>query len=265
MGAMVVLCDNARQREDAPIVILMPIFGLLVGLSVAFAARRQIRLLSPSWRRAYLVSILIYMVLIWLPVGMFFFITYPTWSVLYLTEPPGIHASFGLIIIVISTVASVIGYQLGEFLLHRALDRHLIASMGLCVLGLFLVLVVAGSRLGSVAEFGDWREAESLSDTVLGSSLLFMLPLVLGGWIYLLVYFEREGRKVESSRSVSMGDQDETFNADTGTSAQDYSAASSEYNLNQENSETADHTGGQISDSRILEDHFFSKGVHGKR
>ena len=69
------------------IIFLFPGLGLLCGLTVALAARQQIRGGAAAWRESYLPGMLLFLALVPLPLGVYLFASYPAWSTLYLLDP----------------------------------------------------------------------------------------------------------------------------------------------------------------------------------
>lgn len=240
--------------------------SLLVGLSAAFAAQRQIRMLQPSLRRSHLISVLLYGLLVLLPTGMFFFFSYPAWAVLYLAEPSVVNTAIGFIVMLLTAFACVVGYQVGDFLLRRAYDRYLVLSIGACGVGFLLFVIMVWSRLTKVSVDCDWKEGVGLLGSELGISLLLMLPFILGGWVYLLVLFHREGNKIMLAKSMPRdGLSDEITQEPNELSANGYSGSSSDRQSHLDACDTIDSTDKRISDSRILEKHFFGKRARGKK
>ena len=99
-----------------------------------------------------------------------------------------------------SLVAAVVGCQIGHVLYRRRQDRALVAMLVLVAGGLILFFALAGDRFARLAPDGDWQNAPALLKTSLGMTLSFVIPVVLGGWIFLLVLFGLEGKKILRAR-----------------------------------------------------------------
>jgi len=130
--------------------------SLLAGLSVALAARQQIRRGAMQWREPYLPGLLVFELLVLLPLGGYFFYSHPFWSTLYFYQSLESSSWIGVGMLLGSLIAAVAGYQIGHVLCRRRQDR--------------------------------------------APTLSFVIPVVLAGWIFLLVLFELEGRKILRSR-----------------------------------------------------------------
>jgi len=184
-------------------VILFPLISLAAGLGVAFSAREQIRRGALRWREPYLPGLLLFQLLVLFPVGIYLLSTYPAWSMLYLSEAEEVSSGHGFWIVVGSLLAAAAGYQLGHFLCGRRLDRFLIGAVALSCVGILLFFVLAAGRLGHLAEDGNWQNAPGILDSELGTFFAFVIPVLLGGLIFLFLLFSMEGRKVRRAQADS--------------------------------------------------------------
>ena len=173
---------------------------MLCGLTVALAARQQIRGGAAAWRESYLPGMLLFLALVPLPLGVYLFASYPAWSTLYLLDPAEVGFLVVLLALGATLLLAVAGYQIGYRLCRARRDGVLVGMVAAVGIGLLLFLVLAGDRLTRLTLDGDWRTAQVLSGTGLVTIFALAVPLLLGGWIFLLVLFGMEGRKVRRAR-----------------------------------------------------------------
>jgi hypothetical protein len=173
---------------------------LLCGLTVALAARQQIRGGAVAWRESYLPGLLLFLALVPLPLAIYLFASYPAWSTLYLLDPEDV--GFLVVVMMLGAVLllAVVGYQIGYILCRARRDALLMGLVAAFAVGLVLFLVLAGDRLTKLTLDGNWEQAPALSGTGLVTVFAFAVPVFLGGWIFLLVLFGMEGRKVRRAR-----------------------------------------------------------------
>lgn len=179
---------------------MVPVLSFLAGLSVALSARQQIRRGTLFWREPYFLGLIFFVVLVLLPLCAFFFWRYPYWSTLYWF--PAADASLGMAAVVLagSLAAAVLGYLLGHLLCRRGQERILGVLAAASLVGLVLFFVLAGDRFVRLAQDADWRHAPSIFSTELGMTFAFVIPVVAGGWIFLLVLFAMEGKRILRAR-----------------------------------------------------------------
>ncbi len=174
--------------------------SLLAGLSVALAARQQIRRGATQWREPYLPGLLLFELLLLLPLGGYFFYSYPSWSTLYHFDSLEISSWIGVAMFLGSLIAAVAGFQLGYVLCRRRRDNILVGTVVLVVGAVVLFFVLSGDRFARLAPDGDYQNAPALFSTGMGMTMAFVIPVVLGGWIFLLVLFGIEGKKILRAR-----------------------------------------------------------------
>jgi hypothetical protein len=153
-----------------------------------------------QWREPYLPGLLLFELLVLLPLGAYFFYSHPFWSTLYYV--PSLQASswIGVAMLLGSLVAAVVGYQIGHVLCRRRQDKFLVGAVALSAGAMVLFFVMAGERFVRLAPDGDYINAPRLLKTSMGMTLAFVIPVVVGGWIFLLVLFGLEGKKILRAR-----------------------------------------------------------------
>jgi hypothetical protein len=173
------------------------ILNMLVGASVAYSARVQIRSLQrPVFYNRYFTALLMLEVLIFLPVGIYFNGFYPDWSWMYLLDtralPPGVTA----MAMAIYPVTATMGYLVGYFSSKSNSDWVSVMFMGFLLLGLMGLLAVGTEKLGNVGTFDQYHNNVNLqrwTDTSLLPSVIVVLLGIPVAWGYLLLRFWREG------------------------------------------------------------------------
>ncbi len=187
------------------IIILLPLFGLMVGVSVAWSAHFQIGRGSRMWREPYLPGMLLYEVLVLLPPATILFIEHPAWASLYLLADSVCSSSWLPWAVAAGTlVLSMGGYMLAA---HWCRMRHKGAA-------LIALLVVLAGLLGAawltfprwlyLSDSVDFRGAPTLLEARAGLLLVVSMPVTLGGWFFLMLLFAMEGRRIlRASRQIS--------------------------------------------------------------
>jgi len=179
---------------------LLPLFSLLAGLSVAMSARQQIRRGARLLREPYLVGLLLFEIFVVVPVGLYLFLSQPAWSMLYMIDAEELSSGILITVLVGSPIAAAIAYTLGYFL---CLKKKYFVNLVLAAFFSCAILVMffsAGERFSRLATDGDWQRASGILASNLGVIFAFIVPVVLGGWIFLMVLFAMEGRKIIRSR-----------------------------------------------------------------
>lgn len=179
---------------------MFPWLGFLTGLTVALAARQQIRGGASAWRESYLPGLLLFLALVLCPLCIYLFASYPAWSTLYLLDPEDVGFLVILLVLAVTLLLGIGGYQAGYHLCRSRRDRVLVSMVALAAIGLALFLGLTSDRLTKLTLDGDWRQAPVLSGTGLVTVFAFAVPVFVGGWIFLLVLFGMEGRKVRRAR-----------------------------------------------------------------
>jgi hypothetical protein len=190
----------ALQVRSGSIVVLFPLLSLLNGLTVALSAQQQIKRGAQLFREPYLSGLVLFELFVLVPLGVYLFVRFPAWSMLYLVEPANLSAGWIIAIFGCSLLLAMIGYITGYFLCLYRHSRVLFVLLSLVGIGVVVFLSVAGDRLGRLSEGIDWQEAPGILTTRLGIMFAFILPLVLGGIIFLIVLFGMEGRKMRRAR-----------------------------------------------------------------
>lgn len=99
-----------------------------------------------------------------------------------------------------SMAAAIAGYQIGHVLCRRRQSKALIGVVVLAAGFVILFFVLAGDRFVRLAPDADYQNAPTLLQTSMGMTLSFAIPVVAGGWIFLLVLFGHEGKKILRAR-----------------------------------------------------------------
>ena len=128
--------------------------SLLAGLSVALAARQQIRRGAMQWREPYLPGLLLFELLVLLPLGGYFFYSHPAWSTLYYFSSLQASSWVGVAMLLGSLVAAIVGYQIGHVLCRRRQSKALTGAVALSAGAVFLFFILAGDRLVRLAPHG---------------------------------------------------------------------------------------------------------------
>jgi hypothetical protein len=210
---------------------LFPLISLLAGFSVALAARQQIQRGATLWREPYLPGLLLFELLVLVPVGIYLFVVHPAWATLYLMSANEVTTGVVAWILAGCLVVAAMGYLGGYFMCLYRQSRILVILSGLTVLGMLLLFVLAGDRLSHLSETEAFHDAPGLLASNLGIMFAFIIPVVLGGWIFLVVLFGMEGHKMLRARIGTVRADSGSHPALGATSAYPSNLASSERRL----------------------------------
>ncbi len=173
-----------------------------MGLSAALAAREQIQRSEAFWRDTHLWGVLLMVLTVLVPLGIYLFACHPAWSMLYRLDPGDISFWHGLWILPGAPAAGALGYLAGALLRRRVQTAAAAAACGLGAVGLVIALVLFGDRLARLTDGVDWQDAPSVLSGDLAAVFAFALPMVLGAWSFLIVLYEVEGRKLHRAASA---------------------------------------------------------------
>lgn len=179
------------------IIILLPLFGLLVGVSVAWSANYQIGRGSRLWRDPYLPGMLLYEVLVMLPPAMVLFVEHPASASLYLLAEPAISSVWLPWAVALGTLLfSMGGFLVAAYWCRARRKGFTLALLLLSAAGLVGAAWLAFPRWLYLADGIDFRGAPTLLEAQAGLLLVVSAPVTLGGWLFLLLLFIMEGRRI---------------------------------------------------------------------
>jgi hypothetical protein len=172
--------------------------NLLVGASVAFSARIQIRNLQrPIFHNRYFTALMILEAMILLPAGIYYCGFYPDWSWMYLIDTNVMPTGLSVMAVAAYPIAATMGYLVGYFSARGNSDWVTVMFMLFAAAGLVGLFAVAGDKLLWLGSFEQYHRAVGLrsfpSTSLLPSAILTWLG-TLACWIYLVYCFAREGR-----------------------------------------------------------------------
>ncbi|NMB74265.1 MAG: hypothetical protein GYA21_03945 [Myxococcales bacterium] len=181
------------------IVILFPLLCLAAGFSVAFTAREQVRREKSQHRGPYLPGLLCFVGLVVVPLAAVLLYQVPGWSLLYLLDPEALNIWMALAFLAALPVLAAAGFWVGVLLCRGGVTWLPAGLAGLFLVAGVVLLFVFGERLAVVAAGLELEKAPAFFSTPLPAVLAFAIPVLLGGWIFLLVFFEVEGRKIRQA------------------------------------------------------------------
>ena len=153
-----------------------------------------------QWREPYLPGLLLFELLVLLPLGGYFFYSHQAWSTLYCFDSLEASSWVGVAMLLGSLAAAVVGYQIGHILCRRRQNKALAGLVALAAGLVLLFFVLAGDRFSHLSPDADYQNAPTLMQTSMGMILSFVIPVVAGGWIFLLLLFGHEGKKILRAR-----------------------------------------------------------------
>lgn len=192
-----------RVRGGVAVVLLLPIFCFVVGLSAGLAGREQFLRGASLFRGPHLFGVLIYTALVIAPIWLYLAIWYPAWSFLYWL--PSVDVKLWQILLMVLTLpaAGMAGYLMTAFL---SSDLRPYTAIAATAVGgaLFLVLLIAClPRLGHMSDEPQWEQAGDLPGSLV-AILAFAVPMIIGGFAFLLVLYEVEGQKLRRSSEMRL-------------------------------------------------------------
>ncbi len=181
---------------------MLPLLGLLAGLGLALSIRRQLYRDPHGWRRPYFPGLLLFELLVIVPSGIYLFMRYPAWSMLYWFSPADIPSWYAYAVPFGSALAAAFGMYLGAGLAGSRRVGLLKLAIVLSLIAVGLVFVLWGDRFCRLSSGVDWQEAPLVLTTELGILFAYLLPVILGGWFFLVILFSMEGRKIQRAAAI---------------------------------------------------------------
>ncbi|MCP4674956.1 MAG: hypothetical protein GY854_05515 [Deltaproteobacteria bacterium] len=174
------------------------VLSALIGTTVAYAARVQIRTLQrPVFSTRYFSALMMFQVMILLPIGIYFYTFYPDWSWMYLVDTSSMSRGVGVMAIVSYPIAGALGYMVGYYSARGSSDWVTVMFIVFMIIGLIGLFAVAKNKIYWVGTYAQYHRAAGLS-ALTATSLLPSTLLSISGvgvcWSYLVYRFIQEGR-----------------------------------------------------------------------
>ena len=174
------------------------VLNALIGASVAYSARVQIRTLQRAiFSSRYFAALLMFGLMIVLPVGIYFQTFYPDWSWMYLVDTSKLRTGLVVMAMAVYPIAAVMSYLVGYFSARGKSDWVTLMFLVLMALGLAGLFWIAPDKLLWVGTYDQYHRNTGLT-AFTKSSLFPSTLLALGGigvcWFYLIYRFVQEGR-----------------------------------------------------------------------
>jgi hypothetical protein len=174
------------------------VLSSLIGASVAYAARIQIRTLQRAiFSSRYFMALMMFGFAILLPVGVYFYAFYSDWSWMYLADTS--QMSGGIVVMAMASypIAAIMSYLVGYFSARGNSDWVTLMFLILMVVGLIGLVGVASDKLFWVGTYEQYHRNTGLrqfTNTSLFPSSLLALSGICVCWFYILYRFIQEGR-----------------------------------------------------------------------
>lgn len=174
------------------------VINMFVGVSIAYAARIQIRTLQrPLFFSRYFSALMMLELMILLPIGAYFYAFYPDWSWMYLVDTTEANAAIGVMTIISYPIAALMGYMVGYYSARGNSDWVAVLFAVFVLIGLLGMIIVAKDKLLWVGTYTQYHRDAGLKP-VLSTSLFPSVILSFFGvstcWFYLVFRFVQEGR-----------------------------------------------------------------------
>ena len=174
------------------------VLSSLVGASVAYAARIQIRTLQRAiFSSRYFMALMMFGFGILLPAGIYFYVFYSDWSWMYLANTSDMPGGIVVMAMLSYPIAAIMSYLVGYFSARGNSDwvtLMFLVFMGIGLIGLF---AVASDKLFWVGTYEQYHRNTGLrqfTSTSLFPSSLLALSGICVCWFYILYRFVQEGR-----------------------------------------------------------------------
>lgn len=174
------------------------VINLFVGVSMAFAARIQIRTLQrPLFFSRYFSALMLLEFMILLPIAAYFYAFYPDWSWMYLVDVSSTNVAIGVMTIIAYPIACVMGYMVGYYSARGNSDWISIVFAVFVILGFIGMIAVAKDKLLWVGTYEQYHRNAGLKPFT-STSLFPSTVLSFAGsatcWFYQVYRFMQEGR-----------------------------------------------------------------------
>lgn len=172
--------------------------SLLIGSSVAYGARVQIRTLQRHvFATRYFTALTMLELMIVLPVGIYFYIFYPDWSWMYLVDPTRLNPAVVPMAMAAYPVAAAMGYLVGYYSARSGSDWVTLMFVAFMAVGLLSLFIAAKNQLLWVGTYEQYHRDVGL-EFITGTSVVASVLLATVGigvcWAYLIYRFVKEGR-----------------------------------------------------------------------
>jgi hypothetical protein len=172
--------------------------SLLIGASVAYGARVQIRTLQRHvFTTRYFSALMMLELAIILPIGIYFYIFYPDWSWMYLVDPVRLNPAVVPMAMAVYPVAAAMGYLVGYYSARSGSDWVTLMFVIFMAIGLLSLFIAAKNQLLWVGTYEQYHRDVGLA-FITSTSVIASILLALAGigvcWSYLIYRFVKEGR-----------------------------------------------------------------------
>ncbi len=192
-----------RRQEVIETVPFDLIMNFGVGLATAWTAREEIRLSKGiPWRP--LLALLAFEVLVFCPLGAYLYLVHPDWSWNYFLDPRALPGWVGILAVGGYAALAAAGFAVGVLLVRRGSAHRLLQAVGVVAALLAAYFAVFFQRFLWVGRFADYQAGpaapamQPLFASRLGWVLLVAGECLLGALGWMLVHFERHGRRLRA-------------------------------------------------------------------
>lgn len=174
------------------------VVSALIGASVAFAARIQIRTLQrPVFATRYFIALMMLEAMILLPVSIYFYTFYPDWSWMYLVDTQNLNGGVVIMAIISYPITAAMGYLVGCYSARGSSDWVTVMFMMFMFIGLIGLFALAGDKVWWVGTYEQYhRDAgvQSITSTSVLPSMILSISGIGVCWSFLVYRFAQEGR-----------------------------------------------------------------------
>ena len=166
------------------------VLSSLIGASIAFAARVQIRTLQkPLFQARYFNALMLFQLMIFAPIGVYFYAFYPDWSWMYMVNTADSSGAITVMAIISYPIAGTMGYLVGYYSAKSSSNWITIVFIAFMFAGLVGLFAVAHDKILTVGTYHQYHRAvgtQKLSSTSLLPSILLSVTGIGVCWSYLI-------------------------------------------------------------------------------
>ncbi len=172
--------------------------NLLIGTTVAFSARKQIRTLQRHlFASRYYAALIMLDFMIIIPAGLYFCVFYPDWSWMYLVDTSKLNLAVSVMTVISYPLSASMGYLVGYYSARSNSDWVSIVFILFMALGMLGLFISASDQFSWVGTYEQYRRdigLKPIGDTSLALSVGVAVICIGVSWLFLTLRFSKESK-----------------------------------------------------------------------